>query len=119
MTRTSIGRLAGALSLVLTALCVPALASRFTKIEVPESKDTFALGFNPQGDIVGWYYDASFTAHGFLLSKGVFTTTDVPGANVTNLFDINPSGDIVGAFGTDGSLTNGVLLSSTLSNHAA
>jgi hypothetical protein len=31
---------------------------------------TNAVGINPRGDIVGFYADAGFIAHGFVLTQG-------------------------------------------------
>ena len=42
---------------------------------------TEAVDINPQGVIVGYYFDASSRVHGYLFSGGVFSTiADVPGA---------------------------------------
>jgi uncharacterized membrane protein len=50
------------------------------------------------GQIVGYYYDASGTSHGFLLSGGTYTTIDVPGGATTFAYGINARGDIVGIY---------------------
>src|SRR5262249_17860545 len=85
--------------------------------DVPLAKDTFPLGINPKGDIVGWYYDASFNAHGFLLSNGTLATIDVPKSTSTTLFRINPQGDIVGQYSLTNVEKHGFLLSrGTFSN---
>jgi uncharacterized membrane protein len=47
---------------------------------------------------VGFYTDANFVAHGFLLSDGQYTTLDVPNASDTEAYGINSSGQIVGAY---------------------
>src|SRR5271169_3912363 len=111
MTRRSIASVFCALSLILTALCVPALAGQFTTIDVPGAPDTFLLGINPQGDIVGWYYDAGFKAHGLLISNGMLSTIDVPGSTSTNLHGINARGDIVGGYTDTSGNSFGFLLS--------
>ncbi len=70
-----------------------------TTIDAPGSTFTEPLGINSRGDIVGFYYDSSFIAHGFLLSNGSFTTIDAPGGQTftsTFLSDISQQGDIVG-----------------------
>src|ERR1700739_1845523 len=42
----------------------------FTKIDVPGSAGyTVPYGINPQGDIVGLYFDGGGLTHGFLLRK--------------------------------------------------
>jgi hypothetical protein len=44
--------------------------SKFTKIDVPGAAGgTEPFGINPQGGIVGLYFDGSGNTHGFLLSK--------------------------------------------------
>jgi uncharacterized membrane protein len=69
----------------------------FTSIDVPGALNTNAQGINPQGDVVGFYRDAS-KIHGFVLSEGVYTTIDYPGAAFTDARGINGRGDIVGAY---------------------
>ena len=77
---------------LFAALAIPVrlAAQEFTSIDPPGSTFTQATGINPQGDIVGTYFDSSGNAHGFLLSKGTFTTIDVPGSPGTNANGINP-----------------------------
>jgi hypothetical protein len=55
---------------------------------------TFPLGINPQGDIVGF----TFATGGFLLSHGTVTSIDVPGSSATVPYGIDPQGDIVGTY---------------------
>jgi uncharacterized membrane protein len=47
---------------------------------------------------VGWYSDAMFVMHAFLLSGGNVTTIDVPGALDTAASGINGLGQIVGGY---------------------
>jgi hypothetical protein len=42
----------------------------FTPIDVPGAKETYALGFNDVGQVVGLYDYGGSTSHGFLLSDG-------------------------------------------------
>jgi probable HAF family extracellular repeat protein len=74
-----------------------ALTYSFTTIDVPQSTATHAFGINGQGQIVGYFVDAT-GAHGFVLSGGSFTPFDVPGTNImlTVGQGINTGGDIVG-----------------------
>lgn len=59
---------------------------------------TFAQAINDNGDIVGWYADATLSnGHAFLLKGGVYTTFDVPGFGSTYAYGINTAGQIVGA----------------------
>src|ERR1041384_6931502 len=69
----------------------------FTTIDVPGGSATATTGINPEGNIVGIYFNNA-TDHGFLLSKGVFTTIDFPGASQTDPFGISPDGKIVGFY---------------------
>jgi uncharacterized membrane protein len=60
---------------------------------------------------VGFFSDASFIGHGFLLSGGQYTTLDDPnGVFGTSAYGINSRGDIVGAF-SDSNALHGFLLS--------
>jgi hypothetical protein len=52
---------------------------------------------------VGFYYDANFLAHGFLLSHGQYTTIDDPNAGTgfnqgTAVDGINDQGQMVGCY---------------------
>ena len=62
----------------------------------PDAVVTEATGINNLGDIVGFYLDASFAAHGFILRSGVVTTYDYPGATRTLLTRINDRDQITG-----------------------
>jgi probable HAF family extracellular repeat protein len=60
---------------------------------------TAALGINDKGQVVGYYYDSSRDAHGFLYSGGSYTTLDDPlGVNGTVATGINDKGQIVGYY---------------------
>jgi hypothetical protein len=74
---------------------------------------TNAIAINPNGDIVGFYYDSSFNLHSFLLSKGRFITIDVPAAfgSGTQANGINQEGDIVGTYSDSSGNLHGFLLS--------
>jgi hypothetical protein len=106
-----------AFSLILSGLSAPALAGEFTKIDVPfpGASGTFALGINPQGDIVGQYFDSSFVPHSFLLSHGTFSNIDPPGSSAPFLglgtaMGINPQGDIAGSSVDSSGIGHGFLL---------
>ena len=64
--------------------------------DVPDAVLTEATGINNAGEIVGFYRDASFTPHGFILRRGVFTPYDYPGGSRTLLARINDRGQIIG-----------------------
>jgi probable HAF family extracellular repeat protein len=59
---------------------------------------TFITGENDNGQIVGYYTDASGKEHGFLYDSGTFTTIDNPSGTQTELNGINNSGEIVGSY---------------------
>jgi probable HAF family extracellular repeat protein len=60
---------------------------------------SFITGENDNGQIVGYYTDASGKNHGFLYDGGTFTTIDNPsGTGGTQLNGINNSGEIVGSY---------------------
>jgi hypothetical protein len=89
---------------VSAVFCLLALASptaakpSLITIDYPGAQNTYLLGINPQGDIVGAFDDA-LGQHGFALRNGEYTALDWPGALWTNAYGINPKGDIVGQYG--------------------
>jgi uncharacterized membrane protein len=67
----------------------------FTTIDAPGAAgDTYALGINAQGDIVGF----SFTVGAFLLSNGTFTPVDFPPGAGGIPWGIDAQGNIVGGY---------------------
>jgi uncharacterized membrane protein len=72
--------------------------ARLTTIDYPGATQTFVLGINAAGDVVGAYDDA-FGEHGFVLSNGQGASFDWPGATWTDAYGINSRGDIVGQYG--------------------
>jgi probable HAF family extracellular repeat protein len=87
------------LAVLLLATAPLALAQgTYTQIDVPGANSTNAWGVSSKGDVVGSYYDAAFTQHGFLQSGGTYTTIDFPGAAVTVATGVNRSGQIVGFY---------------------
>ena len=99
-----------------TAASGPKATGTYTTIDIPGATFFFLEGINPRGDIVGAYYDSSFTLHNFLLSNGTFQEINPPGAGLDFLFEflpqtgINPRGDIVANY-ADSSGNHGFLLS--------
>ncbi len=84
--------------LVAAPVAVRAQAT-FTTIDYPGAGNTWAMGINAQGDIVG-YYGISGVQHGFFLGRNssVPISIDYPGACRTDAYAINPAGDIVGTY---------------------
>lgn len=66
-----------------------------TRLDVPGSLFTGALGINNRGQITGSYDDADGRHHGFVLQRGRFTTIDAPGRILTDAWGINDLGEIV------------------------
>jgi hypothetical protein len=89
---------------------------RYTAFEVAGAvTQTFPVGINDRGQIVGYYDDAS-GLHGFLRQKdGRFSRIDFPGARATEALKINNRGQIVGVYSETGAsgLRTGVVSCST------
>jgi hypothetical protein len=82
----------------------------YISIDAPgATRGTVATGINDQGQIVGWYLDAT-SYHGFLDMGGVFSNIDVPGTQTTIVSGINDFGQIVGQY-SDSTGTHGFLYS--------
>lgn len=64
--------------------------------DVPGAVLAEATGINNSGDIIGFYFDAGFAPHGFIVRDGVYTTYDYPGSSRTLLTRINDRGQITG-----------------------
>jgi len=73
----------------------------FAHLDYPGALDTFPIGINPQGDIVGnWDTDQSTVGHGFVFTRGQMFSFDAPGAapDATAANGINARGQIVGGY---------------------
>jgi probable HAF family extracellular repeat protein len=99
------------LPLIFLLIVVPSTyaVGTWTTIDVPGSTHTAAYRINNSGQIVGFYDDSNYAAHGFLYSNGSFTTIDFPGATATYELGINDSGTIVGLYGFKLQSTHGFL----------
>src|SRR5262249_16846586 len=64
--------------------------------DFPGAIQTTASGINLNGEIVGWYRDASGVDHGFGLRGSTFRTLDFPGSFATYAYGVNDLGDVVG-----------------------
>jgi hypothetical protein len=64
----------------------------------PEASLTNPTGVNSTGTVVGSYYKADNSRHGFTWHEGTFSTVDYPGTTNTTLNGINDDGTIVGAY---------------------
>ena len=83
----------------------------YAQIDYPGSIGTGCSAINDEGQIVGWYVDASQNTHGFLLEEDRFRTLDVPGAVSTFALGINNLGQIVGRYVDASQVQHGFLLS--------
>jgi probable HAF family extracellular repeat protein len=79
-------------------LAAHAASYTVTTIDVPNSRGTFPRGINADGSIVGNYFSAEGTGHGFLLIDGHFITIDFlePNGIGTFPYGINDQGTVVG-----------------------
>lgn len=89
-----------ALVLALSGIVkVSASGPTFTTIDFPGAPNSFAVGINDLGQVVGEYqYGASFgkQRYGYVFSNGAFSPVIFPGSSWTRAVDINRNGDIVG-----------------------
>lgn len=90
-------------ALVAGALCfISAAASAttytYTLVDVPGSIETYPVGLNAEGEMVGYYATAGYVFHGFVFYKNKVTTFDYPGATATQPYGVNKSGLIVGSY---------------------
>jgi uncharacterized membrane protein len=72
--------------------------SNFVSFDYPGATHTDATGVSPSGNIVGRYFNADGSQHGFLLADGKFSSIDYPDAIQTDVTAMNPRGKIVGSF---------------------
>jgi hypothetical protein len=75
----------------------------FTRLDVPGSTFTQALGLNNRGQVVGvWSPDGGNTLHGWVWTRtaGFQTVDDPSGVGMTVVNGINDNGTLVGFFGT-------------------
>jgi len=71
----------------------------YTAFNVPGAADTFPLGIDNRGTIVGGWINAAGTLQGFLMtSSGHFINVDYPGPQMTQIDGINERGDLCGIY---------------------
>jgi hypothetical protein len=80
----------------LFSVSAEAQTYKFTTLDYPGAFSTAALGIDAN-NIVGWYSDADYVAHGFLYDGTTWTTLDYPGGIDTNAFGIDGN-NIVGYY---------------------
>src|SRR5262249_46754420 len=75
----------------------------FITFDPPGATQSVSAGINDVGEIVGVYFDESFSRIGYLYSHGNFSRVDAPMAvNGTEVIGINNAGQVVGDY-TDAS----------------
>src|ERR1700757_3480234 len=84
-------------------------AQTFKSFDFPGAVNTQATAINSSGEIVGRYFKADGSQHGFVLRHGMFASIDYPGAVFTDITWVNARGDIVGGYSL-GSSNHGFLL---------
>jgi probable HAF family extracellular repeat protein len=62
------------------------------------ASDSWALGINSSGQVVGYGHLVPAPDSGWLLSQGTYTLLMVPGATITRAFGINAAGQVVGGY---------------------
>jgi hypothetical protein len=85
--------------------------SFFTEPEAAPNS-TYPVSINDEGQMVGFYVDASNVAHGFLKQGTTYTTIDAPGARGTGLYGINNSGTMTGQWFDTAGASQGFVLTS-------
>jgi hypothetical protein len=78
----------------------------YHSVNVPLSLDSYFLGSNASGQMVGAFADQASVLHGLLYDGTSFVTIDPPGSRFTEAADISDSGAIVGEY-NDGTATHG------------
>jgi probable HAF family extracellular repeat protein len=82
----------------------------YTAISDPLGVDTYALGINNSGQIVGAYENSKSQLFGYVYQNGTYTTLDVFGSRDATAQGINDAGQIVGRY-TVGDVMSGFLYS--------
>jgi len=73
-------------------------SSSSATVNYPGASDTYAMGINNWGSIVGFYLDSSNNYQGFELKNGKYTKIHYPGSLWTTVGSINDNGVIVGSY---------------------
>jgi hypothetical protein len=107
---SSLSRIALLGCLAWFSLTPVAVAQNFKSFDFPGAVNTQATAINSSGEIVGRYYKADGSQHGFLLTHGLFASVNVPGAIWTDVTWVNTASQIVGSYNA-GNGNRGFLLS--------
>ena len=72
------------------------VAYAYANIAFPGARLTLANAVNDNNAVVGSFFDASSSVHGFVYKNGHYEQVDYPGSSETEVLGINDSGDLVG-----------------------
>jgi hypothetical protein len=72
-------------------------------VNYPGASDTYAMGINKWGSIVGFYLDSSKNYQGYELKNSKYTRIHYPGSLSTMVTSISDNGVIVGSYTNSGS----------------
>ena len=76
----------------------------YAKVAFPGAVLTIANGINDNNVIVGSFFDADSSVHGFVYQKGHYERINYPGSSETEVLGINDKGDFVGVYQIAGPL---------------
>ena len=76
----------------------------YASIAFPGARLTLANAVNDNNAVVGSFFDASSSVHGFVYKNGHYEQVDYPGSSETEVLGINDSGDLVGVYQVAGPL---------------
>lgn len=82
-------------------------SSSSATVNYPGASDTFGMGINKWGSIVGFYLDSSKNYQGYELKNGKYSRIHYPGSLSTMASSINDNGVIVGSYTNAGSTGQG------------
>jgi probable HAF family extracellular repeat protein len=89
-------------------------AGQYVTLNYPGAFDTFGLGINAFGEIVGFYTQTEFGNQlGYQRSGGLYTAINYPGATATTPWGVNSLGQITGTYVDINNAQHGFLLSSS------
>jgi len=88
----------------INAQTYTSVAYAYGNIAFPGAMLTIANAVNDSNIIVGSFFDANSSVHGFVYGKGHYQQVDYPGSSETEVLGINDSGDLVGVYQIAGPL---------------
>ena len=95
---------AGLLTTEISAQNYTSVAYAYADVAVPGAVLTIANAINDNNVVVGSFFDANSSVHGFVYRKGRYEQIDYPGSSETEVLGINSNGDLVGVYQIAGPL---------------